>query len=188
MNSGIRKGDKASAQCVLGARAQDGIKLGGKFTMETYRNGELIGLDESHNIVTNEGLTHNANVMFNGKTQTTVWYCGLVETNTTALATMTYAVPIFTESTAYTEAARPAYVEVTSTDGSLTNAASKAAFTINATKTMYGAGIFSLSTKGDTTTNANNILNCYSLFTSGRAVVADDVINLTYSLTTIDDA
>ena len=167
---------------------KSGVKLGGKFITECYDSqGNLKWVDMTHNIITTEGLNRILNVMFAGTTQIATWYAGLVETNTTATATMNYDVPIFTESISYDEATRPAYVEVPSTAGSLTNAASKATFTINNTKTMYGAALFSATTKGSHDAGANNVLFSYAVFATSRAVVAADVINLTYVVSAADD-
>jgi len=166
---------------------KSGMKLRGEFIAKCYRNGELLWVDKFHNIVTTEGLNRILNVMFAGTTQTATWYCGLVETNTVPNADMNYDVPVFTESTSYDEATRPAYVEAASTAGSTTNSANPAVFTISATKTMYGAALFSINTKGDHTAGANNVLYCYALFTASRAVIDNDVVNLTYSVTGADD-
>ncbi len=166
---------------------QSGLKLQGNFIAECYRDGKLIWVDKTHNSITNEGLDRIVNVMFAGTTQTATWYCGLVETDTAPAAAMNYDVPVFTESTSYDEATRPAYVEAASSAQSLTNSASPAVFTISATKTMYGAALFSINTKGDHTGGANNVLFCYAKFSASRAVVDNDVINLTYTITPADD-
>ena len=165
-----------------------GIKLRGEFIAECYRAGKLIWTSKGHNIVTTEGRNRILNVMFAATTQTAAWYCGLVETDTAENADMNYDVPVFTESISYDEATRPTYTEAASTAGSTTNSANKAVFTISATKTMYGAALFSIDTKGDHTAGANNVLYCYAKFAASRAVVDDDVINLTYTVTCIDDA
>ena len=144
--------------------------------------------DEFHNIVTNEGLTHILNTELAGGTAITTWYCGIVETNTAPASGMTYAVPSFTECTTYDEATRPAYVEVV-TAQSCTNSASKAVFTISATKTIYGAALFgggsAPTTKGDTA--GGGTLLCYAQASPSRSVVDNDVINLTYTITAADD-
>lgn len=168
-------------------KAKTGIQLRGKFIAECYRKGKLIWREETRNIVTTEGLNRILDVMFHATTQTPTWYCGLVESNTTPTAAMNYDVPVFTESTAYDEATRPAYVEAAASGGSMTNSASPAVFTISATKTMYGAALFSIDTKGDHTPGANNVLYCYALFASSRSVVDNDTINLTYTITSADD-
>ncbi len=165
-----------------------GAKFRGEFTAECYRNGKLIWIEKVHNIITNQGLTHYLNTELAGGTAITTWYCTLVETDTTPAAGMTYAVPVYTESTAYDEATRPAYVE-TVTDQTCTNSASKAVFTISATKTMYGASLVgggtAATTKGDTA--GGGTLSCYAKFTSSRAVLDNDIINLTYQVTAADD-
>ncbi len=161
--------------------------LRGEFIIECYRKGKLIWTDVTHNLVTTEGLNRILNVFFAGTTQTATWYCCLVETDTAPAAAMNYDVPVYTESTAYTEATRPAYTEAASTAGSTTNSANKAAFTINATKTMYGASLVSINTKGDHTGGADNVLYCYAKFSASRAVISGDIINLTYTVTAADD-
>ncbi len=162
-------------------------KLGGVFELECYRDGKLLWTEKAPNIITNEGLNRILDVLLHGTTQTATWYCGLVESDTTADAGMTYDVPTFTESTSYDEAARPAYVEAAASSQSTTNSASKAVFTISATKTMYGAFLTSVSTKGDHAAGADNVLLCYAKFSSSRAVVDNDVINLTYTISAADD-
>ena len=182
-----------------------GMKIKGELLTECYRwhdedgnrfrdnkgrfERRLMWADKTHNIVTTQGLNRILDVMFAATTQITTWYCTLVETNTTPAAAMTYATPTYTESTAYTETTRPAYVEAAASAGSMTNSANKAVFTINATKTMYGASLVgggtAPTTKGDAA--GGGALYCYALFSASRAVVADDVINLTYTVTSADD-
>ncbi len=169
---------------------KDAVKLQGNFKAECFDSeGRLKWVEETHNIVTNEGLNHILNAVLNAATQITTWYCTLAETNTSAAAGMTYAVPSYTETTAYDEATRPAYVEATSTAQSTTNSASPAVFTISATKTIYGASLVgggsAATTKGNTA--GGGTLLCYALFTTARSVLDNDVINLSYTLTMSDD-
>jgi hypothetical protein len=176
-------------------KKQDGVKFRGRFEVECLRwvveNGKrvrkLVWREDVHNILTDEGLNRILDVVLHATTQNTTWYCCLVETDTTPAANQTYDVPVYTESTAYDEATRPEYNEAAASSKSTTNSANKAVFTINATKTMYGASLVSLNTKGDHTAGANNVLLCYAKFSSSRSVVDDDVINLTYTLTAADD-
>lgn len=161
--------------------------FGGVFEWEGWRDGKLIWKDKTHNIVTNEGLDRILDVMFNAATQTTTWYVGIVETDTAEAAGMTYDVPVFTESTAYDEATRPEYEEAASSSQSITNSANKATFTISGTKTMYGAALFSINTKGDHAPGANNVLYCYAKFGTSRAVIDNDVINATYTVGASDN-
>jgi hypothetical protein len=179
--------DKAVAQLLASPGLRSNLKIGGRFQVECYRKGKLVWKEDVHNIWTDEGLNRILDVFFHGTTQTATWYCGLVETDTAPAAGMTYDVPVFTESTSYDEGTRPAYVEAAASGKSTTNSASKAVFTISATKTMYGAALFSIDTKGDHAASANNVLACYAKFSAGRSVLDDDVVNLTYTVTSADD-
>lgn len=164
---------------------QTGAKFAGQFIAECYRGDIPIWIEKTHNTLTNEGLNHILNIILHADTQITTWYCTLVETDTTASTAMTYAVPVYTESTAYDEATRPAYVEAASTAQSTTNSASKAVFTISATKTMYGASLVGGGTAATTKANTagGGTLLCYAKFATSRAVLDDDIINLTYTVT-----
>ena len=165
------------------------VRFGGQFIAECFRDGKLIWTEKTNNIITNEGLNHILDVILHGSTQITTWYCVLAESDTNAAAGMTYAVPVYTETTAYDEATRPAYVEAAANAQSITNSANKAVFTINGTKTMYGAALVGGGTDGNTKGDAagGGTLLCYAKFGSSRAVVDDDVINLTYTLSAADD-
>jgi hypothetical protein len=184
---------------------KEGFRIGGFFTMECWnawnedgsrhRNEKgqfarrLKWVSKFHNIITNEGLDHILNVILHGTTAIGTWYCALVETNTSPAAGLTYATPSFTESTAYDEATRPAYVEAAASSQSITNAASKAVFTISGTKTIYGAALVgggsAPTTKGDAA--GGGTLLCYGLASPSRSVVDNDIINLTYAIGAADD-
>lgn len=166
---------------------KSGVRFRGVFDAECYRKGKLVWREKASNIITNEGLDRILDVIFHATTQTTTWYCCLIESNTTPAANMTYDVPIYTESTSYDGATRPEYDEAAASSQSITNSASKASFVISATKTMYGASLVSVNTKGDHTGGANNVLMCYAKFTASRTVYDDDTINLTYTVTAADD-
>ena len=169
---------------------KSGAKFKGRFDFEVYdkAGGKLISKTYAENIITDEGLNRILNVMLNGATQTATWYCEIYETNTAGAANMTYDVPVYTICAAYAEAARPAYVEAASTAKSTTNSANKAVFTMNATKTIYGAALVSLSTKDDHTAGANNVLLCAGLFATAQPVISGNVVNLTYTITAADAA
>jgi len=143
-----------------------------------------------HNIVTDEGLDSVLDVYLHAATQITTWYCCMSESDTAAAANLTYAVPGYTETEAYDEATRPAYNEAASSSQSITNSANKAVFTMNATKTLYGASLVGGGTDGNTKGDAagGGTLFCYSKFGSSRGVVDDDVVNLTYTVGAADDA
>lgn len=140
------------------------------------------------NLVTNEGLDAILNVMFNAATQITTWYVVIFETDTTPAAGHTYAVPVYTESTAYDEATRPEYQEAASSGQSITNSANKATFTISATKTIYGAALVgggsAPTTKGDTA-GGGTLYNSVQ-FGTAKPVEDNDVLKITVTINSSD--
>jgi len=153
----------------------------GVFELEHRRNGKLIGRDIASNIVTTEGLNHILSTVVAGGSAVSPWYIALFEGNYTPVAGLTAATftAAATECTAYDEAARVAYVEGTPSGGVIDNAASRAVFTMNATKTIYGGALLSVSTKSST----SGTLLAAARFSSSRAVVDDDELSVRYSLT-----
>lgn len=167
----------------------ESAKLRGRFHVECFdKHGNLKWVEDTSNMVTNQGLDALLNIMFHAATQITTWYCALVESDTAPAAGMTYATPTYTECTAYDELTRPEYKEAASSSQSITNAANVAVFTISGTKTLYGAALVgggsAPSTKGNTA--GGGTLFCYSKFTASRNAVDDDVLNLTYKLSVAD--
>lgn len=157
------------------------LQLGGVFTVEHMRGGELIDTWQAPNIVTNEGLNHVLNVEFRGTTQISTWYVGLFEANYTPVSTVTAATitAASTECTAYDETVRQTYTTVAATAQVLTNTTSKATFTLNATKTIYGAFLVSSSAKSAVT----GTLFAAAQFSASKPVVATDQLLVTYAIT-----
>jgi hypothetical protein len=190
MKQRMRCGDKASINVLARPQLSSGSKFGGKFHVECHdKDGNLKWVEDAHNIVTNEGLDAILDIMFHGSTQITTWYCLLFETDTTPAAGTTYATPVFTECEAYDEATRPEYEEAAASSQSTTNSANKAEFTMNASKTLYGAAIVGGGTHGNTKGDAagGGTLFCAAKFGSSRSVVDDDVVQLTYTIGAADD-
>jgi hypothetical protein len=155
------------------------LVVGGKFTGQIIRQGEVIDEFEDKNLVVNEGLNSLLNVMFNAATQITAWYLGVFEGNYTPVAGLTAATvtSASTECTAYASATRPAYDEAASSAQSTTNSASRASFVFNATKTIYGAFLVSNSTKSST----SGTLFAAARFASAKNVDSGDELLLTYT-------
>jgi len=151
---------------------------------EQYRDGQLIDAWTEHNLVTNEGLTALLGVMFRQWPQVDTWYVFIIESNEDPSGATTYASPGMTECTAYDETSRRAYVINSGVTTVLSNSESKASFTINATKTIYGAGLVSGVTKADTTSGLT--LYNYSKFSSSKSVADDDVLKVTITITAQD--
>lgn len=157
------------------------LKLGGVFTYEHVRNGEIIDTWDSHNLVVNQGLNHVLDVALHGSTQTATWYIGVFEGNYQPLATDTAAtiVASSTECTAYTEGIRQIYNEAAAASQVTTNVASKATFTFNATKTIYGAFLSSVSTLSATT----GVLLAADKAGTAKSVTSGDQLLITYAIT-----
>ena len=153
--------------------------VGGRYDGQIIRDGKIIDEFSDDNIVCNEGLNSLLNIMFHGDTQITTWYLGLFEGNYTPVAGVTAAsiTADSTECTAYSEATRQAYDEAAAASQSITNSASRATFTFNATKTIYGAFLVSNSTKSGTT----GTLFSAARFSASKAVVSGDQLLLTYT-------
>jgi len=158
---------------------KDALKLGGRFTVEHMRAGKLIDKFEFPNLVVNEGLDHVLNTVFHGGTQVGTWFIGLFEGNYTPIATVTAATisSASTETTAYVESQRQEYIEAASSAQSITNSASKATFTMNATKTIYGAFLISNATKSAT----SGVLFSAARFATPKAVATDDQLLVSYT-------
>ena len=152
----------------------------GRYSGKIIRAGEVIDewIDDP-NLVVNQGLDSLLNVYFMGATQISSWYVGCYEGNYTPVAGDTAATfpASSTETTAYVASTRPGYTGVTSTAELMTNAASPASFTFNATKTIYGAFLTSLNTKSGTT----GTLFSAAKFGSSKSVTSGDQLLLTYS-------
>jgi len=184
MNQGIRE----KIMSLLGPRA--GMLLGGYWEIVCRRpDGTVKWTERVKNLVVNEGLDAILDIMFHAATQITTWYVAIFESDTTILATHTYAVPGYTESTAYDEATRPEYNEAAASSQSITNSANKATFTMNATKTIYGAALVGggtgPDTKGDTA--GGGTLFCAAQFSASKSVEDNDTLEVTYTISAADD-
>lgn len=155
------------------------MKVGGRFLLEHVRDGKVIETEDVTNLVTNEGLDHVLNTVFHSGTQVGSWFLGLFEGNYTPTSTLTAAnvSAASTECLAYVEAQRQEYVEGAASAQSITNSANKAQFTMNATKTVYGAFLVSNATKSAT----SGVLFSAARFATPKQVVTDDQLLLTYT-------
>lgn len=166
-------------------RSENGIFLpaalavGGIFTVDHMRGGLKIDEFEFENLVVNQGLNHILDTVLHGGTQVGTWYLGVFEGNYTPVGGVTAATitAASTECTAYDEATRVAYDEAAASGQSTTNAASRATFTFNATKTIYGAFLVSAPAKSAT----SGVLLSAGRFTTAKNVEAADQLLVTYT-------
>lgn len=155
------------------------------------RTGKLKGIDYAENCCTIEGLTKLLNVMFHGAAAISPWYLIIFEDDYTPVEGDTYAVPGYTECTAYEEASRPEFVESEAVAKSMSNTASKASFTMSATSPMpilWGAALVGggspANGKGDTA--GGGVLYAAAKFPTGKTVEPGDVFKVLCTLTASD--
>jgi len=190
MNTRIPINTKIDASVIRSLSAGAVLDIGTWWEFEHFRCGRKIDEWANGNVTTTEGLNAFLNIMFHDVAKKAKWYITIFEDNYTPLVGNTYAAPGFTECTAYTEATRPEYVTVDATALVMTNTASKATFTINGTKTIYGAALVggdaaNTSAKSDTGT-VGSVLFASSKFSLSKSVVATDVLLITCSITLAD--
>ncbi len=157
------------------------INPGFLWTLEHIRNGEVIDREVIHNLLPTEGANHALDVLLHQATQIATWYIGLYEGNYTPLLTDTAATfpASATELTTYAEASRVAFVESAASGGVSSNAASKAEFTSNSNKIIYGGFITSASAKGAT----SGILLSAVKFSSPKTFDSGDIFRATAGFT-----
>jgi hypothetical protein len=141
----------------------------------------VLSIENVSNLIPEEGIGYILGAALKGVSQISSWFIALFEGNYTPVAGVTAATfpAAATESTAYAEANRVAWTSGSVSGGSVSNTASKAVFTMNATKTIYGIAQTSLLTKSGTT----GTLVSVARFAAAKSVVADDILNVTSTIT-----
>lgn len=155
---------------------------GNDLVPDSYIGGEVLHDFEVENLITTAGKNHMLDVTFHGTTPVSPWYMGLINNSgfSAVAAGDTHASHAgWTETTAYDEATREAYVEDAAGSGSITNT-TVCEFTINATVAVKGIFLASVSTKGDT---GAGTLWCATTFTTALSLVDDDILRITYTVT-----
>ena len=171
--------DRAYNDNGAGLLLPEPLIVGGVFHGEVRRKDGSIEPFADDNIVVNQGLNNLLGVMFNAAAQTVTWYLGLFEGNYTPVASVTAATiaSTSTETTAYTQAGRPAFSPAAPASQAITNSANRATFTFNASKQIYGAFLISSATKGGT----GGVLFSATRFATPKTVDNEDEILLTYT-------
>lgn len=142
------------------------------------RDSELV-----HNLMPVEGENFTLGVLFKGTAQVATWSAGIYEGNYTPAAGDTAATfpGSATESIAYAEAIRSALVFGAVAGGAIDNGATRATFTMNANKTIYGGFISSAAAKGAIT---GTLLSAVR-FLSPKVLNAGDVLSVTAGFTLV---
>ena len=173
------------AACALLSRWQENLArlqalARGHFDVECYDSSGGLKWRERlvPNGATDVGLTHMLETQFHSGTQVTAWYIGQIHSaNYSALAGAdTLASHAGWEECTHYAGNRKACSFAAAAAKSITNSASPAEFTMNATETVKGAFLCSAAT------GTSGTLYCTALYTQGdRPVVANDVLKVTYT-------
>lgn len=159
------------------------LRIGFVWNIEHIRKGVVIGTEPVCNLIPTEGLDHILSVLLKGGTQRLDWYIALFEGNYTPVAGLTAAnfVANATECTAYIEATREAWVGGAVSGGAVSNTNSKAEFTFNAIKTVYGGVLISSATKGSST---GEILSAVR-FSTAKPMESGDILRIAAGITLV---
>ena len=177
--------DAVAGGLIAGTKHTEIAKATGRFRMECYdKDGNLKWSAESQNLVVNVGLQYMAGVALTSTAQITAWYIGLYgagASNTPAAGDTMASHAGWTEVTPYA-GTRPAATFAAATNANpsvVTNTASPASFSINATQVVGGAFLTSNNTAGGST----GVLFSAADFQSpgDRSVVSGDTLNVTYT-------
>ena len=183
MQENAKTQDVVASGLVAGTAASEGAKATGKYVVECFdKDGNLKWTAESKNLVVNVGLQYMAGVALTSTAQITSWYIGLygaAASNTPAAGDTLASHAGWTEVTPYS-GNRPAATFAAATNANpsvVTNSASKAQFTINASETVGGA--FLCSAASGTT---GTLFSAADFAAPGdRSVVSGDLIFVTYT-------
>jgi hypothetical protein len=182
----VKSQDSAVGVVAQNTGSTDTLKAGGVFAVQCFdKDGALKWEASSHNLVVNVGLQNMNAVYFSSSAVTATWYLGLYgagASNAPAAGDTSASHAGWTEVTPYSNATRPTCTFGTATTANpsvISNTASPAAFSINASQTVGGAFLISNSTKGGST----GILFSAADFSApgDRAVVSGDILNVTYT-------
>lgn len=147
------------------------------------KDGQVRSSELIKNLMPTEGLNHMVGVTLKGAAQITSWFVGLYEGNYTPIAADTAATfpGTATECSAYDETTREALTLGSVASGAVDNGASKAEFTMNAAKTVYGGFITSASAKGAT---SGTLLSAVR-FSSPKVLADEEVLRVTAGFTLV---
>jgi hypothetical protein len=183
--------DNAALKYAAKHMQESGLNLHGHVFTDHFRKGKLIhSCDQGGNTFTTEGMAYLLNIIFGttSKAASAIFYVGIFKNNVTPAVGDTAAAKLGAAGT-YGECQdadydspatdKPGYTIAVTSTATCTNSASAASFTMNAGITVYGAF---LST-GKAKTATTGYLMCAKKFSSARAVIADDVLSVTYAIT-----
>ena len=182
----LKATDIVSSGLTCNTKAGEAAQATGVYHIKCHdKDGNLKWQADSKNLVVNAGLAYMAGTALTSVAQITTWYLGLYgagASNTPAAGDTMSSHAGWTEVVPYSNATRVAATFVTATTANpsvVTNSASPASFTINATSTVGGAFLTSGSAKSGTT---GTLFSAADFGSPGdRSVVSGDSLSVTYT-------
>lgn len=186
MDQGAKVGITMNGQVSASNGFGFGFQAKNRYRFECHdSDGLLKWVEEIDNLTVTEGLNDILTQYFKGSSYTATWFVGLIDNASfSALAAGDTAAQIggsnaWIELTAYSESVRQTLTLGSASAGSIDNTASKAVFSINATKVVNGGFVVSNSTKAGT----SGKLYGEASFSSTRSVSSGDTLTVTVTLT-----
>lgn len=178
--------DKVGATITRTVNSAEKVAAGGVFTLTCFDSDGQAKWEESlKNLVVNQGLQDMNTQYFKGAAYTATWFIGLygaAASNNPTSADTAASHPGFTEIVPYSNATRPAatFGTATTADPSvISNSASPAVYTINASAIVGGAFLISDNTKSGT---AGVLFSASDFAAPGdRTVSSGDTIQISYT-------
>lgn len=175
--------DVVTSGLMANTGASEAARAMGKYFMECHdKDGNLKWSAQTDNLVVNVGLQYLAGCGLTSTTQITTWYIGLYgagASNTPAASDTLSSHAGWTEITPYS-GNRPSATFAAATNANpsvVTNSASKAQFTMNATATVGGAFLCSVASG-----TSGTLFSAADFSSPGdRSVVSGDVISVGYT-------
>lgn len=160
----------------------DEIPLGFVYHFELEQDGRVVDRWSVHNLVPLPGINYMAAAIFGDTAPIGTFYVGLFENNYLPSSSAVAAdLPgTIGEYVGYSESARPVWNRV-NTNGLITNAASRAAFTVTQDKRLYGGFLVSAADKGGST----GLLLSVARFPSPKDVEVGQVLRVKAELSLI---
>ncbi len=177
-----RAQDVLQAGMIANKQAGDSVGAGGVYSVECVgADGQVKWSDTFHNLVMNEGVQNMNTQYFKGSAYTAAFFLGLVTgpgSGTTFAATDTLASHAWTENTDYSGARKSVTfgTATTANPSVISNSASPSSFAMNATATIAGAFLCTVSS------GTSGVLFSAGDFTGGdKFVDSGDTLNVTYT-------
>ena len=186
----IKPFEQTAVSVAVNSALTEDTSVVGNYTVTCTAPDGTVRWEESFpNLVVNVGKADLLNKYFTGTSYTAAWYLGLVDgaSSPTYNAADTMASHSgWTENVGYSQSTRPAaaFGAASASGGGAGSAGtgtistSATAFSINASGTIAGAFLTTVSTKSGTT---GTLYSAGSFTTGNRAVLNGDTLNVTYT-------